>query len=499
MVLRSIFAAASVWAMSAPAVAEPAAPSAESMRSQIHANYDEARRAAHVPGTIYGVVKDGKLVLVEGLGVRDLESRAPVDADTRFRIASMSKAFTALAILHLRDQGKLVLDAPASRYVPEMASWKLPTGDSRAITVRDLLHHSAGLVTDDPWGDRQQVLSEREFTALIASGVDFANAPGTRHEYSNYGYALLGRIISNVSGKRYQDYIRDTIMLPLGMTSTSYDISASPLGSRALGYRWQDEAWVREPDMRDGAFGAMGGVETTARDYAKWMAFLLSAWPARDTPDDGPVKRSTVRDLVASINQMPPVDRAKELGEPCRQSIGYAAGLRVIGDCELGRVLTHGGGFPGYGSNMILLPDAGVGAFVFSNKTYTGLSVANLKTLLILRRAGAIPDRPLAVSAGLARAYQLAKQAWAAASVEGLPLAVNIPLDKDLPRRARELTELKRQVGVCAMREPVSPVSAMEGRFEWACAKGRVAGHLLRAPTSEFQLQVIDFEAVSED
>ena len=71
----------------------------------------------------------------------------------------MSKAFTALAILHLRDTGKLSLDAPAVRYVPELANWKLPTADSRPITVADLLHHRAGLVTDDPWGDRQQVLT----------------------------------------------------------------------------------------------------------------------------------------------------------------------------------------------------------------------------------------------------------------------------------------------------------------------------------------------------
>lgn len=497
MRLPSLCALAGLLTVATPVAAEQ--PPIETMRSEIHANYDEARVENHVPGTVYGVVKDGSLVLVEGLGVRDIESKVPVDADTRFRIASMSKAFTALAILHLRDQGKIALDAPASRYVPELATWKLPTADSRPITVADLLHHSAGLVTDDPWGDRQQVLSEPEFTALIASGMDFATAPGVNMEYSNYGYALLGRIISNITGKRYQDYIRETIMRPLGMSSTSYDVFASPTGARALGYRWQDEAWVREPDMRDGAFGAMGGVETTARDYARWMAFLLAAWPPRDGPDEGPVKRSTVRDLVSSINHMPPIDRAKDLGEPCRQSIGYAAGLRVIGDCELGRVLTHGGGYPGYGSNMILLPDAGVGAFVFSNKTYTGLSVANFRTLLLLRRAGAIPDRPVAVSTGLARAYELAKQAWTAGSVEGLPLAVNVPLDQNLTRRARELAELKQQVGACAMSEAVSPLSAMEGRFEWTCGKGNIAGHLLRAPTLTFQLQAIDFEAVSED
>ena len=95
------------------------------MQGDIHAIFDADRVAAHVPGTVYGIVRDGKLVFVEGLGTRDPKTGAKVDADTRFRIASMSKAFTALAILHLRDQGKLSLDAPASRYVPEMAGWKL--------------------------------------------------------------------------------------------------------------------------------------------------------------------------------------------------------------------------------------------------------------------------------------------------------------------------------------------------------------------------------------
>jgi CubicO group peptidase (beta-lactamase class C family) len=471
----------------------------ESLQQEIRANFDQARLEAHVPGTVYGVVKDGQLVLAQGLGVRDIETGRRVDADTRFRIASMSKAFTALAILHLRDQGKLALEAPASSYVPELASWKPPTVDSRTITVADLLHHGAGLVTDDPWGDRQQVLTEAEFTALIASGMAFANAPGLRMEYSNYGYALLGRIISNVTGQRYQDYIRDRIMLPLGMTSTGYDIGSSPAGSRALGYRWQDNAWVREPDMRDGAFGAMGGVETTAKDYAKWVAFLLSAWPARDAPDDGPVRRATVRDLVGAINYMPPIERAKELGEPCRQSIGYARGLRVMGDCELGRVLTHGGGYPGYGSNMLLLPDAGVGAFVFSNRTYTGLGVANMRALLAMRRAGAIPDRAAAVSPGLAEAYAMAKRAWLTATVQGLPLAGNVALDKDLPRRARELADTKKLVGMCPMTEAVTPVSAMEGRFEWSCDRGRVIGRVLRAPTEKLQLQVIEFAGTASD
>ncbi len=492
----SLLALAAAGPLAAQDIATP--PTIEGKRAEVRAVFEENRVAAHIPGSVFGIVKDGRLELVEGLGVRDPATGKPVDADTRFRIASMSKAFTALAILKLRDEGKIDLGAPASRYVPELAKWSLPTADSRALTVLDLVHHTGGLVEDNPWGDRQQVLSQPEFTAVITSGMDFATAPGTRMEYSNYGYALLGRIVSNVSGRPYQDYIRETIMLPLGMTSTGYDIFKSPAEARAIGYRWQDDAWVREPDLRDGAFGAMGGVETTANDYARWIAFLLSAWPPGNAPDDGPAKRSTVRDLVALVSPERARERPAVLGPACRQSIGYGAGLFVVDDCDLGRVVTHSGGYPGYGSNMVLLPDAGVGMFVFNNRTYAGSGLAQMKALLALRRAGAIPDRVMPVSPGLAEAYAVAKTAWTKGDVAAAPLANNVAPDRDLPRRNREIAQLKTKAGECLITEPVVAVSAMEGSFTWACSSGTVEGRVQRAPLSELQLQVIDFRLKPE-
>ena len=133
---------------------------------------------AHIPGLVYGVVRRGRLEHVGTMGVQELEARRPVTASTLFRVASMSKAFTALAILKLRDDGKVTLDALAETYVPEMRGWKYPTSDSPRLRVRDLLSHVGGFVTDDPWGDRQQVMPEADFTALLKSGVDFARAPG---------------------------------------------------------------------------------------------------------------------------------------------------------------------------------------------------------------------------------------------------------------------------------------------------------------------------------
>lgn len=487
-------AAAFAQAQPAPVPAPvPAVATVEALEPRLTAAFEEWMRRSHVPGLVYGVVKDGRLVAVRGLGVQDTQAKRPVSADSRFRIASMSKAFTALAILKLRDAGRLSLDAPAENYVPEMKGWRYPTADSRRIRVADLIHHIAGYVEDNPWGDRQQPMSEADFTAFLKAGLPFAQPPGIRMEYSNLGYAILGRIVTNVSGMPYQQYIRREIMAPLGMTATGYDVVAGPQERRALGYRWQDEAWVREPDMADGTFGAMGGVDTTANDYARWVAFLLSAWPARDDADTGPVKRATVREIVQGANFMTVADRPAANGATCRTPVAYAMGWSVVEDCDLGRVVTHSGGYPGYGSLVMLLPDAGVGVFAFANRTYAGPRQPVGEALLMLKQAGLAPARVLPVSADLARAYDAAKEVWRTGDPARAPLAVNVPLDRDLARRRREIAGVKAKVGTCDTGAPVTPVSALEGTFRWACATGIVAGRVQRAPTPGGELQVIDF------
>ncbi len=451
-------------------------------------------QTAPMPGLVYGIVKDGRLIHVQGYGVQDMEARAPITADSRFRIASMSKAFTALAILKLRDGGKLRLDDPAEKYVPEMKGWRYPTADSPKITVRDLLTHTSGFVEDNPWGDRQQVLPEADFTRMLKAGVPFARAPGLAYEYSNFGFATLGRIVSNVSGMPYERYIERTITAPLGMASTGYDIFKSPAGSRAIGYRWQDSAWLREPDMKDGAFGAMGGVETTANDYAKWVAFLLSAWPARDDPDTGPVRRATVREVVEGVNMPRGTMRNPSYGgAPCRQAGAYGMGWQVIEDCDLGRVVTHTGGYPGYGSIVLLLPDKGVGLFAFGSRTYNGAIPAAWRALLAMQAAGVLEERATPVSPGLSEAYEIARAIWAKGDVTGAPLANNFLMDRDADRWKTELAGLKTQLGNCPGTEPIAPISAMEGIFTWTCEKGRLRGRVQRAPTNDVTIQALSY------
>ncbi len=140
----------------------------------------------------------------------------------------MTKQFTALATLRLRDAGRVSLDAPAEKYIPEMRKWHYPTSDSPKITVRDLLSHAAGFVTDDPWGDRQLAMTEADFTRFVAAGVPFSRAPGMAYEYSNFGFALVGRLVTNTARTNYSEYITDKFFKPLGMQHTVWDIGSCP-------------------------------------------------------------------------------------------------------------------------------------------------------------------------------------------------------------------------------------------------------------------------------
>jgi D-alanyl-D-alanine-carboxypeptidase/D-alanyl-D-alanine-endopeptidase len=453
----------------------------------------------HVPGLVWGVVKDGRLIHLGVGGVQDFETETAVNADTLFRIASMSKAFTALAILKLRDEGKLSLDAPAETYVPEMKGWRYPTSDAPRIRVRDLLSHVGGLVTDDPWGDRQQDLSEADFSAMLRAGPPFTRPPQTAFEYSNYGYAVLGRIIANVSGKPYDQYIQAEIMRPLGMTSTGYEYRDAPQARRALGYRWEGDAYALEPTLGHGAFGAMGGVQTSASDYVKWVAFLLDAWPARDGAETGPVRRSSVRELAQGLNFASTRERPGfDGGPPCRFALAYGMGMGAAQDCDLGFTLSHSGGYPGYGSNVLLMPDAGVGVFAFASHTYTAPVPQNLAAAFDLKKAGLLAPRQLAVAKPLADAYAAAGAMYKAGDLGPgqAMLAMNFLLDLSAENWAKEFARLKTEVGACQTDAPLNATGALAGRFTWVCERGSLRGGVLLSPTQPPAIQSLMLSVV---
>lgn len=456
---------------------------------------------AHIPGMVYGIVADGRLIHVKTYGVHDLESHRPVTPDSLFRIASMTKAFTALTLLKLRDDGRLRLDAAAEEYVPELRNWKYPTDDSPRIRVRDLLSHTSGLVTDDPWGDRQTPLPEEDFTQLLLNGVPFTRVPGTAFEYSNMGYALLGRTITNVSNHPFAETISTTLLIPLDMSSSGFEATAAPTERRALGYRWENKAWQLEPTLGHGAFGAMGGLQTSANDYAKWVEFLLSAWPPRDGPDAGPVRRASIRELATGSNFVELSERFARTGaEACMQAWAYGMGMNIRMDCTLGFTLSHGGGYPGYGSHVLLLPNRGIGIFAFTNRTYASASIPVWETAVALEQAGLLgSEKPLRVGSDLVTAYEAAATVFAAGevSVVGSQLAVNFLLDRGADIWAEDLAELKAEVGDCDTSSPVTATGALSGEFTWRCTHGRVKGSLLLAPTQPPRIQELVLKAIS--
>lgn len=483
-------------APASPVAAQSVPASGPSLiEAEARAAFERWRSDAHAPGLAWGVVRtDGTALHVAG--VQDVEINRPVTTATRFRIASMTKAFTALAILVLRDAGRLSLDDPAEKYVPEMRGWRYLTSDSPRIRVRDLLGHSAGLVTDDPWGDRQQVLSQAEFTRLITQGVPFSRVPQSSHEYSNYGYALLGRIVANVSGMSYRAYIERTILRPLGMRDTGFEVGDVRDDVLARGYRWENGAWVPEPAMRDGAFNAMGGLITTASDYAKWVRFLLSGWPARDGADQGIVRRATIREIVQGSNFVQYRQRPGGADpNACRQAGAYGMGWRVAMDCDLGLTLSHGGGYPGYGSHVLLLPEAGVGIFALSNRTYAGPSGPVWDAAIALRKAGELRPAAVALNPLLAEMEAAARDAYAAGSLAPLDgrLAMNFLMDRSAANWASEFARLKAIVGDCPTADPLTPTGNLTALFRWHCTKGKLSGQILLAPTNPPTIQSLAF------
>ena len=349
-----------------------------------------------IPGVSYGIIIDTSLVYTGCYGYSSLADSTPVKPSTAFRAASMTKSFTALAIVKLRDEGKLGLDDPVQKYLPELKNLKYLTSDAPVLTIRHLLTHTGGLPQDDPWADRQLETTDDELNASLEGGVSMSNVPGITYEYSNLGYTLLGKVIRAVSGESYQDYIAVNIFKPLGMTSTVWEYGELPDGVMAYGYRYHNGEWSEEPLLHDGPFGAMGGLISTSGDFARFAIMHLSAWPPRDTPDIGPVRRSSLREMHSPSSGVAHGSSTLYPGGPnCNVTVAYGYGLRWSLDCMGRRKIYHNGGLPGFGSNWTIMPDYGIGVVAFSNRTYGSTWSVNQKVLdLIIDASEMEPRKP---------------------------------------------------------------------------------------------------------
>lgn len=254
------------------------------------------------------------------------------------------------------------------------------THDASAITIRDLLMHSAGFSTDDPWADRKLEETEEQFITLLKNKIYFSNPSGMTFEYSNLGYTILGYLIKKITGISHQEFIDRTICQPLGIKSY-WEYTEIPEDQLAHGYSFKDEKWEEEPLLHDGIFGAMGGLITSIESFGRYLAFHQAAWPPRDDKE-GPIQRSSIREMHQPWKFIKLETDFKYIsGDTCSLIYSYGYGLKWLRD-SLGRVfIGHRGGLPGFGSNWFFLPEYGLGIVSFANRTYADTSKIDLDIL----------------------------------------------------------------------------------------------------------------------
>jgi len=472
--------------------------------AQIDQMADRAFAGWKVPGFVYGLIHGGELVHVRGLGTLRVGEDATPDARSVFRIASMTKSFTAAAVLSLRDEGLLRLDDPIDRYVPELEALRYPTADSPRITIRHLLTMTAGFPTDDPWGDRQQGLDLGDFSTILRGGLSFAWAPGTRFEYSNTGYGILGRLITNVVGREYREVVRERLLAPLGMRETGYLEEEVDPERLARGYIWRDGAFVEEPMDGYGALAAMGGIFTTVEDLTHWVAGFLDAVPPRDDPDDRhPLSRASRREMQQPM--VPEVVRLSHTSAdamPDAEGSHYGFGLFQIDDVRYGRSIGHGGGYPGFGTHMRWHPASGLGLVAFTNHRYGPAGPLARDMLNELLRAEAAPlrrTRPNTATLAARETVERLIEDWDDA-VAAATFAMNVELDEPLELRKAAIARIRERHGRLRRDESTPEESQTSYHLLWWLEgdKGRVKVELLLSPELPPRVQTFALTSVPE-
>lgn len=453
------------------------------------------------PGLAYGVIADGRLTHWGGFGGLTVAGPRP-DPDSVFRIASMTKSFTAAALLALRDEGALGLDDPVARWIPELADLRPATADSPALTVRHLLTMSAGLPTDDAWGDRQLPLAPAGFDALLRAGFRFAWAPGTTFEYSNLGFAILGRVVAAVSRCDYRAAVERRVLDTLGLNATGFEVGAFPVGKLAVGHRRIDDVWTPLPFAGHGEFAAMGGLFSSLRDLARWIGEFTDAFPPRDDPaGEHPLSRATRREMQEVHRLMAP-EAADDPGDGSRvpSPAGYGFGLFIELDEQFGAIVSHPGGLPGFGSGMCWHLGSRLGVVALANATYAAMNEAAARALRIVLAAAPLDSAvTLWPETEAARAGVLCLLEHWDTELAARLFADNVAMDESLERRRAQIAALRERLGPLRL-DPSAPLEVSPAAVTWWMrgARGRLKVEIGLTPQQPPLIQTIELTAVPD-
>jgi CubicO group peptidase (beta-lactamase class C family) len=307
-------------------------------------------QAYHIPGATVSVVKDGELFLAKGYGYADLEKHTPVIADrTLFRPGSVSKLFTWTAVMQLAEQGKVDLNADVNIY---LLDFKIPDTYLQPVTLAHLLTHTAGFESRNEGlfvRQPEEIISLRDYLVRYIPARIYP--PGQITAYSNYGTALAGYIVEQVSGKPYEEYVDERIFKPLGMTRSTFTRppSAELITDLAMGYNYVDGAYQLQAEWVQPA--PAGGLATTATDMARFMIAHLQKGRYGDATI---LRASTIQEM----------HRRQFTNDP--RANGWTFGFM---EAELNgqRIIWHGGATYFFHSALVLLPEQNVGVFVSFN------------------------------------------------------------------------------------------------------------------------------------
>lgn len=337
---------------------------------RVGAVIDEIATHPEFVGLSVAVARGDELIVERGYGIADLEWNAPVDASTIFRIGSLTKLFTGAAILKLAEQGKLGLDDPLSRFVPEF-----DTG-GRLVTIRQLLHHTSGIpeYTMQPGFFAKLAplnLSDAELLQLV-SGKSFVFEPGADWRYTNTNYYLLGMVVAKASGRPYAAFIQDEFFTPLGLAHTRYGSETAIVPRRAQGYAFDPDTGSHSNDaaISMNVPGAGGALVSSAGDLVRWQIALTNGRALRP---------ASFEQMIGSAVKTTQADSLYGLGV----SIDRRDGQRVIG---------HGGAINGFSSMLRWLPDSGLSVAVISNSE--GLSAAVVERRIVAALTSDVPPAP---------------------------------------------------------------------------------------------------------
>jgi CubicO group peptidase (beta-lactamase class C family) len=433
---------------------------AVSIQAELDAAFGAYVSADQSPGLTYGIVTAEGLTHSAGFG-RANDARTVPNADTAFPIASMSKSFTAAAVLIARDRGLLSLDDPITKYVPDFRATGSREDPCDPPTIRMLLSMSGGLTEDNSWVDPQIGMSEADLMGLVAKGLKYSHTPGTVYEYSNLGFTLTGFVVAKVTGTSIQDFVTNEILTPLGMTSTSFSPSSYDPAELANGHSLdRDGNWRRYDISEADSFAGAGGMVSTVRDLSVWVTWLGEAFRPGKSLGVDVLSRASRREMQRLESIIPPSIGLQPGGAWNVDVSGYALGLFAQHDLHRGVIVHHSGGLPGYVLDMRWHPESGLGLVMLTN-SHRGSPVALARECHArLLRAYDTPSETIVLWEETIAARVAAEaliRHWSDDNANQL-FAMNIDFDRPIVDRRAEIDAFVAAIGPLKEPRPVHEI-----------------------------------------